>query len=987
MGRVQRESLRFSLTLNSRSTASFMLRDETGAYDPAVGNLVEIYDNNGQAVFGGTIEDMTKTVMLDGKTGGTEFQINCVSHEQRLDKRVVRSKVYTSTTAGAVVTDLIATYAVGENIFTDGIADIQDGADVDKIVYDYDKRLSEALDELALMSNFVWYVDPGGYLFFVPRTTYLSPFTLTGAEIQDNKDSRRITITRSRSDLRNREFYRCNWAAFAEEYSFFNGDGSTRTFTLPDLVNRIERIALTPDGGATIEVSWGVEGVDSDKQYTYAPGSAVITQANTEAILTAGDTLEVWYRKLGGDVVEAVDTASIAARAAAEEGSGEYEHVTDDQNAVDAAVALQKAQALVDQYKSIALSVEFDTIKEGLRPGQVLTCSVTHPPVSGAWLVESIEGRVDLECGEDDYRYSVRIIDGSRIGGWLQFWEKLAGAVTNGGGISLNGSTSTPPEIPGTAALAGPVTGITLSYSYPDPYTATPDIAVECTPPGGTFAGVAVYLEQFDQSPLPMAVADGTTLADGSHAAGGDWKPRFLIRKEYAAGDRVVFALDELVFWERDIRVIVNSFNTDGVENPLVRPGEPGETPSATLTLEPIEIGPSGEEYCKNPTDISRTVTGAFEGPTHWTQMTHTWSGPVKGDGCYIEIMYHDVDGQERFEAAVGVGGRCTHKFQTPKTTQKARIRYFGFRDQFPGVEDDLVNTYAPGITPEYEETIGITSGTVDLGEGIAATVAASMAVLNKVLGVAPNGIDTSLIALFAVSQNRLANAQIIDAARIVDAAVQTAKIQDLAAISNKIADFAVVNAKIGSLAVDTAKIQNLAITNAKMAALSVGSANIQALAVGTAQIQDTAITTAKIQNAAITNALIANLAVSTAHIQDLAVTSAKIASLDVGKLTTGTMTVASTGQGIKVQFSTLYTEMLPTGFAVYGSGGVQSSTMTDNLLQVGRTGDAGRLQFFPTSAPTTTATGGAAGALPALPVGYLTVDIGGFNRKIPFYS
>ena len=186
-------------------------------------------------------------------------------------------------------------------------------------------------------------------------------------------------------------------------------------------------------------------------------------------------------------------------------------------------------------------------------------------------------------------------------------------------------------------------------------------------------------------------------------------------------------------------------------------------------------------------------------------------------------------------------------------------------------------------------------------------------------------------------------------------------------------------------------------------AALAAGSANIQDASIGTLKLQDGAVTTLKIQNAAIVNALIANLAVGTANIQDLAVvngkianlavTDAKIANVSVGKLTAGEILVAgSTTPAIKVTwtgFPGSFTQMMPAGFEV------RENTLGHfSFLEPGRInlqGSSGVQSFVvdPANAllVVTSAIAGSASALPALPVGYLTVQINGSTRRIPFYS
>lgn len=538
------------------------------------------------------------------------------------------------------------------------------------------------------------------------------------------------------------------------------------------------------------------------------------------------------------------------------------------------------------------------------------------------------------------------------------------------------------------AASAGNVTAIMLS-SRPSGDGKRDIIAAYTKPdPVGTFAGVVVYVEEEDQSSAPPLVADGTMLADGTHGAGGEWKPKQVTRKKHVDGQPAVFTVDEPNA-SKTIRVYLNSYNTDDAENALVRATDASPTPNATITLMPMAYGPSGEEFSKNPTDC--TVVDSFtvlEGGVLIRHIKSEWAGPVGGDGVYVEVFY-ESDGEKLSNGTIGTAGYAENWFPEPKTSQVARIQWRGFVDQFPGIDDDLVNSYAPGITPEASVSIGTTTGTVDLGEGIAASVAPSMAVLNKVLGVAPLGITNDLVAVFAISQGKLENAQIIDAARIVDDAVTNSKLGSLAVNTPEIADFAVQAAKIAALAVTTAAIDNAAITNAKIGALSVATANIQDTAISTAKIANAAITTVKIQNAAITNALIANLAVATANIQDLAVTNGKIANLAVEKLLAGSMlvvndtdvaiaVVASSGARTQMSAST-YRARNPAGD--YGELGISYLE-----LKAAISGTSGTFLIDSGDIKYTTATAGLA-VLPSAPAGFLRAMLNGGFIHIPYYN
>jgi hypothetical protein len=154
------------------------------------------------------------------------------------------------------------------------------------------------------------------------------------------------------------------------------------------------------------------------------------------------------------------------------------------------------------------------------------------------------------------------------------------------------------------------------------------------------------------------------------------------------------------------------------------------------------------------------------------------------------------------------------------------------------------------------------------------------------------------------VSQDRIANMPVIDAARIVDLAVETAKLDNLATTTPKIGNFQVERAKIGALAVDTAQLENFAVKYGKINALAVDSAAIQNGQVTTIKIGDGAVDTLQVKAGAIKTALIGDLAVQTGNIGALQVTAAKIANMEVGKLLAGTLTVAVEFTALQMQLN-----------------------------------------------------------------------------------
>lgn len=436
----------------------------------------------------------------------------------------------------------------------------------------------------------------------------------------------------------------------------------------------------------------------------------------------------------------------------------------------------------------------------------------------------------------------------------------------------------------------GNVSGITLEFQYFTDFSKqnTEDlieleIRGNYTPPFpvGTFKGVHVYVEYPDGSAAPDFTLDGNSALDGTEGLSGGFQPFDGGRYPHRVGDPFLFRVRLSIPPPKastNVRVYLASYS-DEIENQLIRATETNATPSATIAITAPQFGPSGEEYAKRVTNFQIDTFTRYRGAVLERVIKTTWDKPTDDPGFTGVWLYLQFEGEtDPYLHPLGsfTSSPTESWFEEPRTVQVVTLWAPSFSDPL-GTEDatdDGINSIVSGLTPFA--TFGIGAGqTLDLGQALLSSISAAMAVVNEVLGVATGGITESLIATFAVSQQKLANAQIIDAARIVDAAVLEAKL----------ATDSVTTPKIAALAVTTAKIDNLAVTNAKIDNLAVTGAKIANLAVGTAQIADAAISTAKIQNLAVTNALIANAAI----------TDAKISDLSVAKLTAGTIAVAVT--------------------------------------------------------------------------------------------
>jgi hypothetical protein len=148
-----------------------------------------------------------------------------------------------------------------------------------------------------------------------------------------------------------------------------------------------------------------------------------------------GTALVVAYQRYGDNNIVVEDSASVAARAAAEGGTGKYQAITNDSNETNPDTALLNAQSVLAAYDVLPGQLQFESDTAGWILGQELTTALTgmgtlSTLVTGNWLIYSVQA--DLVIEDDPrklyipFRYTVVIVNTSVIANYIQFFEGLA---------------------------------------------------------------------------------------------------------------------------------------------------------------------------------------------------------------------------------------------------------------------------------------------------------------------------------------------------------------------------------------------------------------------------------------------------------------------------------------------------------------------------------------------------------------------------------
>jgi hypothetical protein len=434
-------SISFNTTVGESGTANGVIYSTR--HNPTIGESIVIYDTNGQAVWGGTV-DKIDTQRI-GTSSERSYAFSAVSWEQMFSRRKCIVKVYSGLNAGDILADILGTSMVGD-VYDIGV--IMDGAAAaDLGIINYSGWLvKEAFDDLASRSGYIWFQDADRKVYFVPRTSA----TLTDLVIdQSRKNYRFPVVTEIRTDYYNKGSIAISWDAFDTLEKEVVGDGVTTQWEVDFPIDNVEKIEING-----VEADFGIQDEDSERQFYYLKGGTTIYQEELDPVLQSTDTLTIYYNKVHGNVISYEATADIAARQTLEGGSGVYESpLIEDLAITDPAVGLSKIEShirrnnpwmngapagtLPKEYKFIFSSYEIDAHQ--LVAGAMINVEWVNPSTGGAknLLVQTVNGTLkgysyfdkNSSSNEDSgwFEYEVRAVEWVPLQTGVDFFRSLAG--------------------------------------------------------------------------------------------------------------------------------------------------------------------------------------------------------------------------------------------------------------------------------------------------------------------------------------------------------------------------------------------------------------------------------------------------------------------------------------------------------------------------------------------------------------------------------
>lgn len=410
---VRPGTLRIPDRIGERSEASFDLVVAAGGYHPAPLDTVKVYEGV-NLIFSGFLWDPEEE-KVTLRTGDAVY-ISCRAVDNHLlaDRRLA-AESYDNQTAGAIVGDLRTKYLAGDGVQA---GTIQTGPTLTRAVFNY-VSMSKALDELAEIAGFYWYISHDKQLHFVDRATNAAPWAVTNTAAIRN-----VRVRRHRELYRNKQYLRAGMDMTDSRTERFKGDGEAKTFTLSFPVAKAPGSVTVNGALRTV----GIRGIDRNRDWYWQKGDAVISQDDAAAALAATDTLAVTYQGMFPIIVEAEAGNEIIVRKAVEGGTGIYEHVDEITSLDDDDAARQVADAKLARYAKLDGSITFETEQSGLKAGQLISVNLTaHNLAEATYLIEEVSFE---DVGLDRagiYRYQVKAVAGDAVGGWIQFFKRMVG--------------------------------------------------------------------------------------------------------------------------------------------------------------------------------------------------------------------------------------------------------------------------------------------------------------------------------------------------------------------------------------------------------------------------------------------------------------------------------------------------------------------------------------------------------------------------------
>lgn len=381
---------------STRNTARFTIEKQPGGFTPVL-NAEILITLNGARIFGGSVLALETSVDTPPTVN---YDVECVDFSYQLDRKLATER-YEGFTAGAIIADLVTTYAP-----TYTVTGVDAEVDIGSIAFNR-LTLSECLDKLAKLTNYLWYVDYYKNIYFFSRESDPAPFNITDAS--GNYIISSLRIKSDLSQLRNKVMVQgAEQPADTARTTLHAGDGEKTEFPTNFKFDELPTVLV--DGVAQ---TVGVEYLDTTGFDCYWSRQEKYVRFDPTAIPPAPTTPDTTNVAITGYplvpvVAEVPDNESIVE-------FGEFEHFVKETTLTTQDETISRGIAELEAYAMELTEATFDTYTVGLRTGQLINITSTLHGVAADYVVQSVSFRPYPNGSELDGVWSVSLASAAAL--------------------------------------------------------------------------------------------------------------------------------------------------------------------------------------------------------------------------------------------------------------------------------------------------------------------------------------------------------------------------------------------------------------------------------------------------------------------------------------------------------------------------------------------------------------------------------------------
>lgn len=369
--------------LGGRASCNAVLEDRGRGYSPTIGNTFVIKDGSTK-LFAGHIRSIVE--FCHPPTYKKQFRLRVLDYNHICDRRRLTAQYGLGETAGSVVGSIVALGLSGEGIDTTNVAT---GPAIDEPIDFRKNTVTEALNKVSAITGkygapYLWYIDWDKKLYFSQFASNTAPFSLTDS----SNNFFDFELEQTLDNYRNVQHARTEYEIAPTITESFTGNGVLIGFITSQQISDTPTVTVNSTPKTIGE--FGVDHTGKDF-YWIRDGFGIFNQDH--ATLTGSDTLVVVYTPPATNIVTVEDAAEIAARAAAEGGSGRYEAIDEQRNLTTYEALIAIAEGDLAQHGTIPVRPSFKTRTAGLAPGQRISVNLTRHGINTSYLIEQINFR------------------------------------------------------------------------------------------------------------------------------------------------------------------------------------------------------------------------------------------------------------------------------------------------------------------------------------------------------------------------------------------------------------------------------------------------------------------------------------------------------------------------------------------------------------------------------------------------------------------